>query len=61
MISVFWSLMVDVFSAEQATRLFPLIAAGGALGAIVGPLLMRLLVGKLGLSGMLLVIAAGFL
>ena len=27
MISVFWSLMVDVFSARQATRLFALIAA----------------------------------
>src|SRR5476649_91019 len=32
MISVFWSLMVDVFSARQATRLFALIAAGGAFG-----------------------------
>ncbi|MEA3140322.1 MAG: antiporter, family [Gammaproteobacteria bacterium] len=60
MISVFWSLMVDVFSPEQATRLFALIAAGGALGAIAGPLLTRLLVGTLGLSGMLLLAAAGF-
>ena len=60
MISVFWSLMVDVFSASQATRLFALIAAGGALGAIAGPLLTRLLVGRLGLSGMLLLAAAGF-
>jgi len=32
MISIFWSLMVDVFSAAQATGLFALIAAGGALG-----------------------------
>jgi AAA family ATP:ADP antiporter len=61
MISVFWSLMVDVFSARQATRLFALIAAGGALGAIIGPLLTRLLVRRLGLSGMLLLAAAGFL
>jgi AAA family ATP:ADP antiporter len=60
MISVFWSLMVDVFSANQATRVFALIAAGGALGAIAGPLLTRLLVGRVGLSGMLLVAAAGF-
>ncbi len=60
MISVFWSLMVDVFSASQATRLFAMIAAGGALGAIIGPLLTHLLVGKLGLSGMLAVAAAGF-
>jgi ATP:ADP antiporter, AAA family len=60
MISVFWSLMVDMFSPEQATRFFALIAAGGALGAIAGPLLTRLLVGTLGLSGMLLLAAAGF-
>jgi AAA family ATP:ADP antiporter len=60
MISVFWSLMVDVFSPEQATRFFAFIAAGGALGAIAGPLLTRLLVGTLGLSGMLLLAAAAF-
>ena len=30
MISVFWTLMVDLFSASQATRLFALIAAGGS-------------------------------
>lgn len=59
MISVFWSLMVDVFSASQATRLFALIAAGGAFGSITGPLLTHLLVRKLGLSGMLAVAAAG--
>src|SRR5258706_1880989 len=60
MLSVFWRLMVDVFSPEQATRFFAFIAAGGALGAIAGPLLTRLLVGMLGLSGMLLLAAAGF-
>ncbi|MEP6886220.1 MAG: MFS transporter, partial [Gammaproteobacteria bacterium] len=60
MISIFWSLMVDVFSAPQATRMFALIAAGGALGAIAGPLLTRLLVAGLGLSGMLMLAAAGF-
>ena len=60
MISVFWSLMVDVFCASQATRLFAFIAAGGALGAIAGPLLTRMLVAHLGLSGLLLLAAAGF-
>ncbi len=59
MISLFWSLMVDVFSAGQATRLFAFIAAGGAVGAIAGPLLTRLLVKDLGLSGLLLFAAAG--
>jgi AAA family ATP:ADP antiporter len=61
MISVFWSLMVDVFSPAQATRLFAYIAAGGALGAITGPLLTRLFVSRLGISGMLLLAALGFL
>jgi AAA family ATP:ADP antiporter len=61
MISVFWSLMVDLFSPAQATRLFALIAAGGAVGAIIGPLLTRLLVTRMGLSGMLLLAASGFL
>jgi ATP:ADP antiporter, AAA family len=60
MISIFWSLMVDVFCATQATRWFALIAAGGALGAIAGPLLTRLFVAGLGLSGMMLLAAAGF-
>jgi ATP:ADP antiporter, AAA family len=61
MISLFWSLMVDMFTASQATRLFALIAAGGSIGAIIGPLLTRLLVHRLQLSGMLLLAAVGFL
>jgi AAA family ATP:ADP antiporter len=61
MISLFWSLMVDMFTASQATRLFALIAAGGSIGAIIGPLLTRLLVHRLQLSGLLLLAAAGFL
>lgn len=36
-VSVFWSFMNDVFSPEQATRLFPAIAAGGTAGALTGP------------------------
>lgn len=61
MISVFWSLMVDLFTATQATRLFALIAAGGELGAIAGPLATRLLVARLRLGGLLLLAAAGLL
>jgi AAA family ATP:ADP antiporter len=41
-------------------RVFPLIAAGGELGAIAGPLLTRLLVARIGLSGLLGVAAAEF-
>jgi AAA family ATP:ADP antiporter len=35
-VSVFWALMVDVFSSEQGKRLFGFIAAGASVGAIVG-------------------------
>jgi AAA family ATP:ADP antiporter len=61
MISVFWSLMVDVFRPAQATRLFALIAAAGEIGAIAGPLLTRVLAQRLGLVGLLLLAAAGLL
>ena len=61
MISVFWTLMAELFSPDQATRLFPLIAAGGTTGAIAGPAVTRLAVRAVGLDGMLLIAAAGFL
>jgi AAA family ATP:ADP antiporter len=61
MISVFWTLMSDLFSASQATRLFAFIAAGGSVGAIAGPLVVRLAVNALGLDGMLIIAAGGFL
>lgn len=38
-VSVFWSFMADVFTPEQGTRLFSVIAAGGSTGAMVGPVL----------------------
>jgi AAA family ATP:ADP antiporter len=60
MISVFWSLMVDLFSPKQAMRLFAVIAGGGSTGAIAGPVLTRAFVDVVGVSGMLLVAAAGF-
>jgi AAA family ATP:ADP antiporter len=60
MISVFWSLMVDLFSPGQATRLFAVIAAGGSTGAIAGPVLTRGLVSVVGVSGLLLIAAGGF-
>jgi len=36
-VSLFWSLMADLFSKSQSQRLFPVIAAGGTTGAIAGP------------------------
>src|SRR6185503_18170642 len=59
MISVFFSLMVDTFTATQAARLLPMIAAGGSLGAIAGPGFASLFVKRVGVSGLLLMAAAG--
>ncbi len=42
-VSVFWSFMADIFDMDQAKRLFPVIALGGTTGAILGPLIARLL------------------
>ena len=35
-VSVFWALIVDIFSSEQGKRLFGFIAAGATIGAITG-------------------------
>lgn len=59
MISVFWSLIVDVFTPNQASRLVPAVAAGGSLGAIAGPLVTRLFTNLAGVGGLLLIAAAG--
>lgn len=61
MISVFFSLMVDTFTPSQATRLLPVIAAGGALGAIAGPALASVFAKRVGVSGLMLMAAAGML
>jgi AAA family ATP:ADP antiporter len=47
-VSVFWSFMADIFTNEQARRLFGVIAAGGTAGAISGPLLTSALALPLG-------------
>jgi AAA family ATP:ADP antiporter len=37
--SVFWAFMTDIFSREQAKRLFGIISAAGTLGAMTGSVL----------------------
>jgi AAA family ATP:ADP antiporter len=59
-VSVFWSFMTDIFSDNQARRLFGVIAAGGTAGALTGPALTAALVKPLGASNLLLM-SAGFL
>ncbi len=56
-VSVFWSFMADLFDAQQAKRLFGVIAAGGTSGAIVGPALTASLVGVIGPTNLLLISA----
>ncbi|MFI0435949.1 MAG: NTP/NDP exchange transporter [Parachlamydiaceae bacterium] len=57
-VSVFWSFMTDIWSDVQARRLFPIIALGGAVGAILGPIMTSLFVNTMGLSFLLLASAA---
>ena len=53
-VSLFWSLMAELFRTDQGKRLFGFIAAGGTLGGICGPLLTALLVKTIGTGNLLL-------
>jgi AAA family ATP:ADP antiporter len=53
LVSVFWSFMLEMLSSEQTKRLFGFIAAGGTLGALVGPGATALFVKNIGNSGVL--------
>lgn len=57
-VSLFWSVMSDLWRSEQAKRLYGIIAAGGSAGALVGPLLTQSLVHILGSARLLLLSAA---
>jgi ATP:ADP antiporter, AAA family len=59
-VAVFWSLMADVYTREQAGRLFGFIAAGLSLGGLFGPFLGQRLARPLGTIDLLLV-SAGLL
>jgi len=54
-VSVFWSFMTDLWSVDQARRLFPIIAIGGTVGAIMGPITTRSLAEVIGLAPLLVV------
>src|SRR5262245_9098962 len=47
-VSVFWSFMADLYASGQGKRLFGFIAAGGSMGALLGPALTIGLAGPLG-------------
>ena len=56
-VSLFWSLMADLFDGKRARLVFPLIALGGALGALAGPALTSLLAERIGVAPLLAVSA----
>lgn len=56
-ISLAWSVLVDLFAAAQARRVFALMAAGASAGGLAGPLLGVALVGIVGHAGLLLLAA----
>ncbi len=56
-VSLFWSLMADLFDPARARSVFPLIALGGAVGALAGPALTSLLVRAIGVAPLLAVSA----
>jgi AAA family ATP:ADP antiporter len=52
--------MSDIFDNDQAKRLYGAIGAGGTVGALTGPTITALLVGRIGVANLLL-ISAGLL
>ncbi len=56
-VSVSWSVMADLFTAEQGKRLFGCVAAGATTGGLAGPLLAATLARPLGPVELLLVAA----
>jgi ATP:ADP antiporter, AAA family len=59
-VSVFWTLMVDRTSSEQAKRLFGVIAAGGTIGGLIAPVITDFLVERVGRTGVLVTSASLF-
>lgn len=59
-VAQFWSFAADYYSREQGERLFPVVAAGGSLGAIVGARFARKLLDSWSPLDLLLVSAALF-
>lgn len=53
-ISMFWSFTADLFSEDQARRMFGPVALGGSLGALAGPLLAAGLAPRVGVPGLMI-------
>lgn len=58
-VSIFWEFMADVWRREQGGRLFGFIAAGGSVGAVLGPLVTGWAAPRIGNAALLLGSAVG--
>ncbi len=56
-VSVFWSLLADLFTSGQGKRLFGFVAAGGTAGALLGSTTVAWLAGRLGVANLVLLSA----
>ena len=54
-VSVFWSFISNIFSKEQAPRLFGFIASGASIGAIFGPSIPILFANQVGTMNLLII------
>ena len=57
-VSIFWSLMADLFRPPQAKRLFGFVAVGGTAGAVVGSAATAFLAARITPTNLLLLSAA---
>ena len=57
-VSIFWSLMSDLFRPDQAKRLFGFVAIGGTVGAVVGSSTTAFLAERISPTNLLLVSAS---
>ena len=54
-VTVFWAFMADLFPPARAKRMFGLLAFGGSLGGVAGPVLTTLLAQPIGRANLLLI------
>lgn len=52
-VSLFWSFMAEVFSGKTSKQFFGIIASGGSLGALTGPLIANYLSSQFSISTLL--------
>jgi len=56
-VSIFWSVVADLFTSAQGRRLFGVVAAGGSAGALAGSATVAWLVERIGVANVILLSA----